>query len=234
MLKLGLQTHVGWSLCILALHGLGCSLERWQRDPGMDDAGGVACLRLRCLPEKHLLARAHGMSAPAGAGWAAHSRPAHGARIRSVGRNLHQRISHLAAGLDPSQVRLNLVAGAGFVCSRETMVWKPFFLPSQVSRCLDMPGLGCVRVCWRAVPGERLRDLHGALTRWRWTQRSPWGTGSARELWLAAELPLASSHPAGSWEKCVWVFARWSLSVWLSVPAAALCIACFHWGGLKW
>lgn len=56
--------------------------------------------------------------------------PARGARIRSIGRNLHQRISHLAVGLDPSQVRLNLVAGAGFVCSGETMVWKPFFLPS--------------------------------------------------------------------------------------------------------
>lgn len=136
-----------------------------------------------------------------------------GARIRSAGRNLHPRISHLAAGLDPSQVRLNLVAGAGFVCSWETMVWKPFFLPSRVSRCLDMPGLGCVRVCWRAVPGERLGDLHGPRTRWHWTQQLPWSTGSAREAWLAAELALVSSHPAGSWEKCVWVFARWGLSV---------------------
>lgn len=128
-----------------------------------------------------------------GDGWAAQPRPARGARIRSAGRNLHQGISHLAAGLDPSQVRLNLVAGAGFVCSGETMVWKPFFLPSQVSRCLDMPGLGCVRVCWRAVPGERLGDLCGTLTCWHWAQQSPWGTGSAREAELAAELPLVSS-----------------------------------------
>lgn len=92
--------------------------------------------------------------------WAAHSRPAHGARIRSIGRNLHQRISHLAAGLDPSQMRLNLVAGAGFVCSRETMVWKPFFLPSQLSRCLNMPGLGCVRVCWRGASQGPPRCSH--------------------------------------------------------------------------
>lgn len=162
------------------------------------------------------------MSAPVGHGV---SCPLGGARIRSAGRNLHQRISHLAAGLDPSQVRLNLVAGAGFVCSGETMVWKPFFLPPQVSRCPDMPGLGCVRVCWRAVLGERLRDLHGALTPWHWTQWVPWGMGSAREAWLATELPLVPSHRAGSWEKCVWVFARWSLSVCPSLrPLSALLV----------
>lgn len=191
-------------------------------------------MSLRYLPKKLLLARVQGTSAPVGDGWAARSCSARSARTRSFGRNLHQRISHLAAGLDPSQVRLNLVAGAGFVCSGETMVWKPFFLPSQVSRCLDMPGLGCARVCWRAVPGERLGDLHGALACWHWTQRSPWGTGSAREARLTAELPLVSSHPAGSWEKCVWVFARWSLSVCLSVPATALCVDSFHWVGLRW
>lgn len=40
------------------------------------------------------------------------------------------------------------------------------------------------------------------------------GAGAVPErLWLAAELPLVSSNLTGSWEKCVWVFARWSLSV---------------------
>lgn len=180
----------------------------------------VACLSLRCLPKDSscqgcMACLPHGR-------WVGCPLPS---RICSVGRNLHQRIRHLAAGLDPSQAPLNLVAGAGFVCSRETMVWKPFFLPSQVSGCLDMPGWGCVRVCWRAVPGERLGDLRGSLTGWHWAQQSPWGTGSAREAGLAAELPLVSSHPAGSWEKCVWVFARWSLSVCPSLrPLSALLV----------
>lgn len=157
---------------------------------------------LRCLPKRHLLARARGMSAPVGDGWAARSRPARVARIRSVGRNLHQRISHLAAGLDPSQVSLNPVAGAGFVCSGEPMVWKPFFLPSRVSRCLDMPGLGCTSVCRRAAPGERLGDVRGAPACRRWTRRSPWGTGRAELLeslgWL---LSCLSSLPG--MERCL-------------------------------
>ena len=111
----------------------------------------------RCLPKRFFSARARvacrlrwamgGLPAP---------RPARVARIR---RDLRRRISHLAAGLDPSQLRSNPVAGAGFVCSGEPVVWKPFFLPSRVPRCLDMPGLGCTRVCWRAAPGERLGDF---------------------------------------------------------------------------
>lgn len=59
MLELVLQTPVGWSLCVLALHGLGCSLQRWQRDPGMD--GGM--LESEVSPRGSLLPRGHGMSA---------------------------------------------------------------------------------------------------------------------------------------------------------------------------
>lgn len=162
------------------------------------------------------------MSAPVGDGRAARSRPARVVRVRSIGRNLHRRISHLAAGLDPSQVSLNPVAGAGFVCSGEPMVWKPFFLPSRVSRCLDMPGLGCARVCWRASRGPPrcscMLALAAAVAPGHGQRRA------AREPGLAAELPLLSAWGGGKMlvslgrgGKQVWVFARWGV-VRLSVP----------------
>lgn len=102
-------------------------------------------------PKNTPLLRVHGMLAPVGDGLSARSHPAR------VGRNLHQRISHLAAGLDPSQVSLNPVAGAGFVCSGEPMVWKPFFPPfpsfslpqhAWVGMCKALPASSARRVSW--------------------------------------------------------------------------------------
>lgn len=137
-------------------------------------AGGTQqMLFFRCVPPEAALSRCAGLVG-AGCRWAARSVPLKSPRSAALicsGRNLNQRISHLAVGLERSQASLNCVAGAVFVCSWEPMVWKPFFLPSPASRCLDMPGLSCWEMCevglgaaWGPslllLLGEQSPDLH--------------------------------------------------------------------------
>lgn len=158
--------------------------------------------------------------------------------VALIGRNCSQRVSHLAVGLDPSQVSLNPVAGAGFVCSGagKMVSSHPNFLVASTCLGWDVQGFA------REHHQEHLGDLQGAPVLPAldtacvgcgrcWAAGEPWLAAelSLRSAWRG-ELPKSLRHGGGGSE---YLLGR-GLSVYSSVPTVAPCMACFYWVRLRW